>query len=207
MAAEDWRVGAVAVSASSMRACKERERLDLDRHSLYGGGVLRARGVLLLGALGMLTAACTLGAPGAANPSPSGLIGVEPTSKPPAADVPLGAEVLLFVTHRDLDYGIVDQTQYIKDFKSPAGVVDLDVRCVDPTGEPLTVRLSARPGDRQAELVTFCTIETGHEHGTYDLGPPYAGSRWIAEITTHRQTRFQVLITQPAPTPTRAAPR
>lgn len=156
-------------------------------------------------ALGVLSAACALGAPGEAAP-PAGLIGVEPTREPPAIDVPEGAEVLFFVTHHDLDYGAVEQAQYIRDFKSPAGAVELDVRCVDPAGAPLTVKLSARPGDRQAELVTSCTIETGHQHGTYDLGPPYADSRWIAEITTQRRTRFQVLITQPAPGPGRAEP-
>jgi hypothetical protein len=110
--------------------------------------------------------------------------------------------VLFYATGLDVDYGSADRAQYIKAFKAPAGVVELDVRCLDPDGAPLTVRVSARPGDRQAELILSCTPDQGHQHGMYDLGPPYEGSRWVAEINARRRTRFQILITQPAPTRT-----
>ncbi|MGH8904216.1 MAG: hypothetical protein ACRDYA_21660 [Egibacteraceae bacterium] len=131
-----------------------------------------------------------------------GLISAEPIREPSALDVPKGAEVLLFATDADVDYGAVDQAEYIRTFDSAGGVVDLDVRCVDPEGAPLTAKVSSSPGNRQAELAVTCTVEQGHQHVTYDLGPPYPGSRWIAEVNAHRGTRFHVLVTQPGPTPT-----
>lgn len=121
--------------------------------------------------------------------------------------------MLFFITARDIDYGVTDQAQYISEFQSPAGPFELDVRCLDrnPTGATMRVRVSARPaarpGDRQAELTLPCTFDNSHRQETYDFGPPYTGSRWVAEINAHRQTRFQVLITRPAPEPTSKAPR
>jgi hypothetical protein len=169
---------------------------------LYGGEVLRAYVLLSLVVLTMLVSACTRGASDAKGPSLPSSAGVAPTRAPSALDIPPGAEVLFFVTAFDVDYGATDRAQYIKDFKAPAGAIDLDVKCLDPDGAPLAVKVSARPGDRQAELVMpSCTLDKGHQRGTYDLGPPYEGSRWIAEINARRRTRFQVLITQPAPTP------
>jgi hypothetical protein len=109
--------------------------------------------------------------------------------------------VLFFITGLDVDYGAGDQMQFIKDFKPPSGPIDLDVRCVDNDGMPMTVKVSASPGNRQAGFTLPCMLEKGHKHGTYDLGPPYESSRWIAEIDAHRETRFQVLITQPRSTP------
>ncbi|MGH8885433.1 MAG: hypothetical protein ACRDYX_09725 [Egibacteraceae bacterium] len=161
--------------------------------------MLRACGLLLL-AFAMLTSACTLVAPRATQSAPVATDGELPRT-PPALDVPPGADVLFFVTGLDIDYGAGDRVQYIKDFEPPSGVVDLDVRCVDIDGASLSVKVFASPGNRQAGLTLSCTLEKGHQHGTYDLGPPYEGSRWTAEINARRRTRFQVLITQPGPKP------
>jgi hypothetical protein len=172
--------------------------LDRSSHSLYGDGVLRARRLALLIALAMLACACMLGNPGVNSPAPAGLVSAEPARTPPALDVPKGAEVLFFLTSLDVDYGVADQAQYIREFKSPNGPFDLDVRCLapDPMGAPFTVKVSAFPSNQQAQLDLSCTIDKGHKHGRYDFGPS-ANSRWTAEINVRRHTRFQVLITQP----------